>query len=227
MNALIIGASRGLGYALAAEYLDRGWQVTATVRGARRTDLHELASSSAGRLVIETIDITAPGQIAALHHRLAHTTFDLLFVNAGVTNGPAETVADVSTDTFVRLMVTNALSPMRVVEALQDLVAPKGTIAVMSSGQGSVANNSKGGFEIYRASKSALNQLMRSFAARHADDPHTLLLIAPGWVQTDLGGSSAPLTIGQSIPGVVDTIEAQTGQGGLQYLDYQGQTVRW
>jgi NAD(P)-dependent dehydrogenase (short-subunit alcohol dehydrogenase family) len=227
MNALIIGASRGLGYALAAEYLDRGWQVTATVRGARRTDLHELASSSAGRLVIETIDITAPGQIAALHHRLAHTTFDLLFVNAGVTNGPAETVADVSTDTFVRLMVTNALSPMRVVEALQDLVAPKGTIAVMSSGQGSVATNSKGGFEIYRASKSALNQLMRSFAARHADDPHTLLLIAPGWVQTDLGGSSAPLTIGQSIPGVVDTIEAQTGHGGLQYLDYQGQTVRW
>jgi NAD(P)-dependent dehydrogenase (short-subunit alcohol dehydrogenase family) len=227
MNALIIGASRGLGYALAAEYLDRGWQVTATVRGARRTDLHELASSSAGRLVIETIDITAPGQIAALHHRLAPTTFDLLFVNAGVTNGPAETVADVSTDTFVRLMVTNALSPMRVVEALQDLVAPKGTIAVMSSGQGSVANNSKGGFEIYRASKSALNQLIRSFAARHADDPHTLLLIAPGWVQTDLGGSSAPLTIGQSIPGVVDTIEAQTGQGGLQYLDYQGQTVRW
>jgi NAD(P)-dependent dehydrogenase (short-subunit alcohol dehydrogenase family) len=227
MNALIIGASRGLGYALAAEYLARGWQVTATVRGARRTDLHELASSSAGRLVIETIDITAPGQIAALHHRLAHTTFDLLFVNAGVTNGPEETVADVSTDTFIRLMVTNALSPMRVVEALQDLVAAKGTIAVMSSGQGSVANNSKGGFEIYRASKSALNQLMRSFAARHAGDPHTLLLIAPGWVQTDLGGSSAPLTIGQSIPGVVDTIEAQTGHGGLQYLDYQGQTVRW
>jgi NAD(P)-dependent dehydrogenase (short-subunit alcohol dehydrogenase family) len=124
-------------------------------------------------------------------------------------------------------MVTNALSPMRVVEALQDLVAPKGTIAVMSSGQGSVANNDKGGFEIYRASKSALNQLMRSFAARHAGDAHTLLLMAPGWVQTDLGGPAAPLTIGQSIPRVVDTIEAQAGQGGLQYLDYQGRTVRW
>ena len=67
---------------------------------------------------------------------------------------------------------------------------------------------------------------MRSFAARHAGDPHTLLLMAPGWVQTGLGGP-APLTIGQSIPGVVDTIEAQAGQGGLQYLDYQGQTVRW
>jgi NAD(P)-dependent dehydrogenase (short-subunit alcohol dehydrogenase family) len=226
-TVLIIGASRGLGYALAAEYLARGWQVTATVRGAGRTGLPDLAASSAGRLVLETVDITVPEQVAALHERLAKTTFDLLFVNAGVTNGPGETVADVPTDTFVHLMVTNALSPMRVVETLQDLVAPDGTIAVMSSGQGSIANNTKGGFEVYRASKSALNQLMRSFAARHAGDPHTLLLIAPGWVQTDLGGPAAPLTIDQSIPSVVDTIEAQAGQGGLQYLDYRGQTVSW
>jgi NAD(P)-dependent dehydrogenase (short-subunit alcohol dehydrogenase family) len=226
-TALIIGASRGLGYALAAEYLARDWQVTATVRGARPTDLHDLASKSDGRLVIETVDITAPDEVTALHDRLAQETFDLLFVNAGVTNGPDETVADVSTDTFVRLMVTNALSPMRVIEALQDLVPPHGTIGVMSSRQGSIAHNEKGGFEIYRASKSALNQLMRSFAARHADDPRTLLLITPGWVQTGLGGPGAPLTIDQSIPGVVDTIEAQAGQGGLQFLDYQGQTVRW
>ena len=226
-NVLIIGASRGLGYALAAEYLSRGWRVTATVRGAGPTQLHDLAESSGGRLIVETVDITVPEQVAALHERLAQETFDLLFVNAGVTNGLEETVADVATDTFVRLMVTNALSPVRVVEALQDLVTPKGTIAVMSSGQGSVANNNRGGFEIYRASKSALNQLMRSFAARHAGDPHTLLLIAPGWVQTDLGGPGAPLTIDQSIPGVADTIEAQAGRGGLQYLDYRGQTVAW
>src|SRR5580700_1506361 len=196
-TALIIGASRGLGYALAAEYLARGWQVTATVRGARRTGLHDLAGSAAGRLVVETVDITVPGEVAALHDRLAQATFDLLFVNAGVTNGPEETIASVSTDTFIRLMVTNALSPMRVIETLQDLVAPHGTIAVMSSGQGSIANNDRGGFEVYRASKSALNQLMRSFAARHAGDPRTLLLMAPGWVQTDLGGPGAPLTIGQ------------------------------
>jgi len=226
-SALIIGASRGLGYGLAAEYLDRGWQVTATVRGAGRTGLHDLAESSGGRLIVENADITVPEEVAALHDRLAGEKLDLLFVNAGVTNGPQETVADVSTETFVRLMVTNALSPMRVIEALQDLVAPDGTIGVMSSGQGSVANNDKGGFEVYRASKSALNQLMRSFAARHAGDPRTLLLIAPGWVQTGLGGAAAPLTIDQSVPGVVDTIQAQAGQGGLQYLDYRGQTVRW
>src|ERR1700684_740193 len=93
-NALIIGASRGLGYALAAEYLSRGWQVTATVRGTG-TQLHDLAASSAGRLIVETVDITVPEQVAALHERLAREPFDLLCVNAGVTNGPEETVADV------------------------------------------------------------------------------------------------------------------------------------
>lgn len=226
-TALIIGASRGLGCALAAEYLARGWRVTATARGTGRTQLHELADPSDGRLIVERVDITVPDQVAALHDRLAQTTFDLLFVNAGTTNDSEETVADVSTDTFVRLMVTNALSPMRVVEALQDLVAADGTVGVMSSGQGSVANNERGGFEIYRASKSALNQLMRSFAARHGSNPRTLLLMAPGWVQTDLGGPHARLTIDQSIPGVVNTIDNQAGKGGLHYLDHHGQTVAW
>ena len=125
-------------------------------------------------------------------------------------------------------MVTNALGPMRVVESFQDLVATGGTIAVMSSGQGSIANNERGGFEIYRASKSALNQLMRSYAARHREDPRTLLLLlAPGWVQTDLGGSGAALTVEQVIPSLVTTLDAQRGRTGLHYLDYKGRTVAW
>ncbi|MGW7532973.1 SDR family NAD(P)-dependent oxidoreductase [Amycolatopsis sp. NPDC054798] len=224
-KALIIGASRGLGYALAAEFLGRGWQVTATERTP--SALHELARSSDGRLTVETVDITVPEQVTALRERLGR--FDLLFVNAGTnyTTDPSATFADVSTEDFARVMVTNALSPMRVVETLQDLVPETGTIGVMSSGQGSVADNTNGGFEVYRASKSALNQLMRSFAARHADGPRTLLLMAPGWVKTDLGGPRARLTIGESIPGVADTIEAWAGKGGLHYLDRQGQTVNW
>ncbi|MCG3750245.1 SDR family NAD(P)-dependent oxidoreductase [Amycolatopsis sp. Poz14] len=224
-SALIIGASRGLGYALAAEFLRRGWQVTATERTP--SALHELAKSAEGRLTVETVDITVPEQVAALRARLGR--FDLLFVNAGTnyTTDPSATFADVSTEDFTQVMVTNALSPMRVVETLHDLVPSTGTIGVMSSGQGSVSGNTNGGFEVYRASKSALNQLMRSFAARHADDPRTLLLMAPGWVKTDLGGPSARLTVDESIPGVADTIEAWAGKGGLHYLDRQGQTVNW
>jgi NAD(P)-dependent dehydrogenase (short-subunit alcohol dehydrogenase family) len=124
-------------------------------------------------------------------------------------------------------MVTNALSPMRVIESLGDLVDPQGTIAIMSSGQGSIANNENGSFEIYRASKSALNQLMRSYAARHRDDSRTLLLVAPGWVKTELGGPNARLTIEESVPNLVTTVDAQRGKAGLQYLDYLGRTVAW
>jgi NAD(P)-dependent dehydrogenase (short-subunit alcohol dehydrogenase family) len=224
--ALLIGASRGLGLALAAEYVARGWQVTATVRGAGRTELHDLAESSDGRLTVEEVDIAVPEQVAALRERVADRAFDLLFVNAAISNGDVE-VTGVSTETFNRVMVTNALSPVRVVEAFQNVVTPAGTIGVMSSRQGSITLNDNAGYEVYRASKSALNQLMRSFAARHVDDPRTLLLISPGWVRTELGGPSAPLTIDESVPGVVDTIEKHAGEGGLRFLDYRDQTVPW
>ncbi|MFE7440905.1 SDR family NAD(P)-dependent oxidoreductase [Streptomyces chartreusis] len=225
-TALIIGASRGLGRAMVAEYLQRGWRVVATVRGNHPGDLRDLAAASQGELLVEELDINLPEQVADLRARLAGDPIDLLFVNAGVTNGDFE-ISEVSTETFNEVMVTNALSPMRVVEALQDLVPHSGTIGVMSSHQGSVALNNNAGYEVYRASKSALNQLMRSFAARHADDPRTLLLLAPGWVRTALGGPNAALSIDESVPKVVDTIEKEAGNGGLRFVDYRGNTVPW
>jgi NAD(P)-dependent dehydrogenase (short-subunit alcohol dehydrogenase family) len=224
---LLIGASRGLGYALAQEYLKRGWKVVATERSASASNLHKLAQTSDGCLEIETVDIVCPDQVSALRTRLASRKFDMLFVNAGVKNDDHETIADVSTDEFVRVMITNALSPMRVIEVLRDVVLPQGTIGIMSSGQGSITNNENGNYEVYRGSKAALNMLMRSFAARHAEDARTLLLMAPGWVRTDMGGSQARLTIEESIPNLANTMDAQAGKAGLQYLDYLGRRVPW
>jgi NAD(P)-dependent dehydrogenase (short-subunit alcohol dehydrogenase family) len=224
---LLIGASRGLGLALAEEYLRRGWHVVATERVSATSKLHGLLPAAGDRLEIETVDMIYPDQVAGLRARLASRKFDMLFVNAGVTNDDRETIADVSTDEFIRVMITNALSPMRVVETLQDLVLPRGTIGIMSSGQGSIANNENGNHEVYRASKAALNMFMRSFAARHAGDPRTLLLMAPGWVRTDLGGPQARLSIEESIPNLANTMDAQAGKAGLQYLDYLGRKVPW
>jgi NAD(P)-dependent dehydrogenase (short-subunit alcohol dehydrogenase family) len=222
---LLIGASRGLGFALAEEYVKRGWHVVATERNRTTSKLHDLLGSAKDRLEIETVDINYPDQVAALRARLASRKFDMLFVNPGV--GDRAMIGDVSTDEFIRVMVTNALSPLRVVESLQDLVLPTGTIGIMSSGQGSITNNENGIHDVYRTSKAALNMLMRSFAARHAGDPRTLLLMAPGWVRTDLGGPQGRLSIEESIPNLANTMDAQAGTAGLQYLDYLGRKVPW
>jgi NAD(P)-dependent dehydrogenase (short-subunit alcohol dehydrogenase family) len=145
-SALVVGASRGLGWGLARELVQQGWRVVGTVRDARRPSrLHELKAACGHTLTLEQVDITRPGDIESLRTRLTGARFDLLFVVAGISNDIQETIGDVSTEEFVRVLVTNALSPLRVVEALIELVTPTGQIAVMSSELGSVADNTDGG----------------------------------------------------------------------------------
>jgi NAD(P)-dependent dehydrogenase (short-subunit alcohol dehydrogenase family) len=201
---LIIGASRGLGLALAREWLSRGWTVIATARSAgQAAGLQETAATSDGRLTIEQLEMTDVAAVKALRERLSGRELDLVFVNAGVANGP------------------------RIIEELGDLVRPGGTIAIMSSSMGSVALNETGGWEVYRASKAALNTLMRSYAVRHARDGRSLALVDPGWVRTDMGGSDASISVEESIPGVADALAARRGQPGLRYFNYKGETVPW
>ncbi|QUQ66916.1 SDR family NAD(P)-dependent oxidoreductase [Kutzneria sp. CA-103260] len=218
--ALVIGASRGLGLVLVDELARRGWQVIATTRqpgGQLRVD---------ASVEVESLEMTSPEQVAALRSRLAGRRLDLLFVNAAIDRGDLP-IDQVPTGMFTEVMITNALSPLRAVEALRDLVVPGGTVAVMSSEQGSISLNTGGGYELYKASKAALNQLMRSYATRHAHDGHTKLLIDPGHNQTELGGPDAPLNPSESIPAVVDVLEAQAGAPGLQFLDRHGKSVPW
>ncbi len=226
---LLIGASRGLGHAMAAEFLKKGWNVVGTVRGGgNRTLLHDLANEYQGRVEIEILDICEPDQLAALHDRLSGRVFDMLFVNAGTNNQhPTETIGEVSTDDFVHVMMTNSLSPMRVVESLEHYVSATGTIGVMSSGRGSISNNESGAEELYRGSKAALNMFMRSFAARHSETSRAMVLMAPGWVRTALGGPDARLSIEESVPSLVNVLLSKQGARGLHYVDYLGRTVPW
>ena len=227
-SVLLVGASRGLGHAMADEFVKRGWKVVGTVRGNSRTELHDLADQHPDQLTVESVDITVPDQLIALRERLAPHRFEVLFVNAGTENRNAEdTIFDVSTEEFVHVMVTNALSPMRAIETFEGLVSESGLIGVMSSGQGSVASNEKGGHELYRGSKAALNMFMRSYAARHAGSPRSLLLMAPGWIRTALGGANAPFSMEETIPDIVNVVIKQQGEPGLRYLDRKGNAVPW
>lgn len=226
-SILIVGASRGLGYAMAAEFAGRGWRVVGTVRAAG-TPLHSLAAERHDTVEIETLDMTDHDQILAVRDRLSGRQFDIVFINGGIANRtPEATMAGVSTEEFVHVMVTNVLGVMRAVEAFGSLTRPDGVIGVMSSGQGSIANNANGVNDVYRASKAALNQSMSSYAARHADEGHALVLMAPGWIRTELGGSNAPFGVEEALPQIVDVLIAQQGAAGLRYLDRNGRTVPW
>ncbi|KAJ2978762.1 hypothetical protein NQ176_g3638 [Zarea fungicola] len=247
---LIIGASRGIGRAMAAEFLKKDWNVIGTVRGEKRTLLHDLAdshrrqqgdSSSGGgsSLTIKQLDMCAEDQIARLRADLeqSNAALDMLFINAGTTNkDPTQHIGQVSTQEFIDVMVTNALSPMRVLESLQGFVrSPSGLLGIMSSGQGSLENNVAGQREVYRGTKAALNMYMKSFAAREmrkeqqeqGQGPRAMVLMAPGWIKTELGGAGARLTLEETIPSLVNVLLEKRARPGLEYLDYQGKTVPW
>ena len=224
-TALVVGASRGLGLALAAEWLDRGWRVIATQRGPSPA-LDGLARRFPDRLVIETVDIAEAEAVRALRERLGGRRLDVVFVNAGIARSIEATPADAPEAAFLDMMLVNALSPVRAAEILRDLVPAGGTIAIMTSELGSIAQ-ARDGWQLYSASKAALNMLMKKYAARHGADGHALLLVAPGWVRTEMGGSDAALSVEESIPRVVDALEANRGRPGLRYIDRFGEPLPW
>jgi NAD(P)-dependent dehydrogenase (short-subunit alcohol dehydrogenase family) len=218
-TALIIGASRGLGFALAEELWKREWDVIATVRAVSALKARE-------RLRVEMLDMTDWRTVESFATRLKNIQLDLLFVNAGVLRERDTPIGKVEPNTFSEIMLTNAYAPLRLIDTLDGNAALGATIAVMSSGLGSIARNETGGWEIYRMSKAALAMGLRSLEAR-ATAPRTWLAVTPGWVQTDMGGDEAPLMIEESIPPLVDMLEARHQTGGVHFVTHQNTAMEW
>ncbi|HYZ63629.1 MAG TPA: SDR family NAD(P)-dependent oxidoreductase, partial [Acetobacteraceae bacterium] len=155
-NALILGASRGLGLGLATELVRRKWSVTGTVRKEEdRAGLEEAGAKSA------MADITDHDSLCTLRSQVGR--LDLLFVNAGISE-PAD-FGIIDEDGIGHLFMTNAVAPVRAVLTLKERLAPDGTIAFMSSRMGSVSLTMSGNKAMYRASKAALNTLTRGVLA--------------------------------------------------------------
>jgi len=216
-TAFVIGASRGLGLGLVRELAGRGWTVTGTVRSAADRAAVEAAGASAA-----IADITDPVAIAAL----PAAPLDLLFISAGMLGPAHQDAGQATADEVGALFLTNALAPVAAARILLDRVAPGGVLAFMTSTMGSVAGNSSGDMELYRASKAALNSLTRSMVAK-LGRPLTVLSLHPGWVRTDMGGGSADLDVETSVRGLVDVILARRGTPGSAFLDYSGAELPW
>jgi NAD(P)-dependent dehydrogenase (short-subunit alcohol dehydrogenase family) len=226
-TTLILGANRGIGLGLVRELLARGDSVIATARNPAQA--HELAGlAETARLRLETADILDPGSIRALPARLAGITLDRLVLNAGIFGPSHQDPALASDAECAALMATNAFGPIRAARALAPLVAnDHGVIAFISSALGSVALNTVGGSELYRASKAALNSLARSLATELRGRGITVLSLSPGWVRTEMGGDRAPLSVETSTRGLAEVLVKRAGTGENLFLDYAGNSLAW
>ncbi len=227
--ALVVGASRGIGLGLVKELAGRGWQVIATRRSASSDKgLEDFAKASGGQVRMESVDIEDPASIDALAGRLKGQPLDLVFVNAGI-SGSHSPAAKMGREEVAQVFMTNSVGPVHVAEVLKDQVRDGGTIAVMTSGLGSVASDFHfgGGANLYSASKAALNKLTRGFAATLGDRKITVLNVSPGFVRTDMGGPDAWISVEESSKGVIDLVEAKAGTGQHGFYGHDGATIPW
>jgi NAD(P)-dependent dehydrogenase (short-subunit alcohol dehydrogenase family) len=220
---VVTGANRGIGLAFARELSARGDLVIATARHpAKATELAALS------VRVEPLDVADMEGVAALRRRLAGQPIDVLINNAGIGKaGPG--IEQLPMDDLESHFRVNAIGPVALTRALLPNLraARRRTVVNLSSGLGSISGNKDGGWYAYRASKAALNQLTRTMAAELAGESFICISISPGWVQTDMGGSGATLSPGQSVAAMLKVIDRLRPADTGRFLDHRGKDVPW
>ena len=229
-SALITGANRGLGLEFARQYLADGWQVYAACRDpSSASELRRLADTSDHKLRILALDVTDPASVKAAAAELDGQAIDLLLNNAGVGGARGQTIGNIDYEAWAKVLDVNTLGPMRVSEAFVDHVArsERKLIVTLTSGMGSLADNTSGGSIAYRSSKAAVNMVMRSLAIDLAPRGITCVVVNPGWVQTDMGGPHATMTPAESVTRLRRLIETLGPAQSGKFFNYDGREYPW
>ncbi|WP_285424981.1 MULTISPECIES: SDR family oxidoreductase [unclassified Pseudomonas] len=223
-TALIIGASRGLGLGLVKRLTEQGWDVTATVRDP----LHSDALKAVPGVHVQTLDMDEQSSLEVLTHNLKDQTYDLLFVNAGISGPKHDNPTDATAGELGQLFLTNAVAPIRLAKRFVNHIRPEtGVIAFMSSVLGSVTMPDAPEMALYKASKAALNSMTNTFVTQLGENKPTVLSMHPGWVRTDMGGEGADIDVQTSVNGMVEQLERFAGKGGHHFVNYKGETIPW
>jgi NAD(P)-dependent dehydrogenase (short-subunit alcohol dehydrogenase family) len=227
---LITGANRGLGFEFARQYLAEGDTVIAACRkpGAARS-LQHLERDSKGALTLTELDVADATSVKRAAARVQAPAIDILINSAGLLGERGQTIGSIDYNEWMRILDVNLLGPMRVCEAFLDRVArsERRLIVTLTSGMGSLADNTSGGSIAYRTSKAAVNMAMRTAAIDLEPRGLTCIVINPGWVKTDMGGPNAKLSPEQSV-GAMRRVIAKLGpHGSGRFYNYDGREFPW
>ena len=223
-TVLITGANRGIGLALAQHFGDAGFEVIGTARNPDRAA--ELKESGA-QLV--QLDVTDQASVDAMAKSLAGQPIDILINNAGVKGKDSKDMASLDVDNIEWILNVNTLGPVRVMKALFPNVqsGQRKTIVNISSTMGSIERNTWGCCAGYRASKTALNSINKTFAVDLGEQGVTFVVMHPGYVQTDMNDGSGNISTDQSAAGLMNVITSLDVSDNGKFYDWQGKELPW
>lgn len=227
---LITGANRGLGLEFTRQYLAEGYAVIAACRNPLAAPaLEELGRTARGALSVIEVDVADTASVKRAAARVPAPMIDILVNCAGIFGTRGEALGSLDYDAWRAVLEVNLLGPARMCEAFLDQLArsDRRLIVTITSGLGSLADNSTGGYIPYRTSKAAVNMLMRSAAIDLKPRGVTCVVVNPGWVKTDMGGPNAQLSPEESVGAMRRLIAKLRPHDSGRFYNYDGREYPW
>ena len=226
---LITGANRGIGLTLTERFAGDGWRVLACCRGPEQaSDLAALRQSWPA-IDVHALDVTDYLRMSELAESLRAQPIDILLSNAGIYGPRGMPFGEVTAEGWREVFEVNTIAPLMLAQAFAGSVAQseRKLIAVISSKMGSIADNQSGGSYIYRTSKAAVNQVVKSMSVDLAEQGISVITLHPGWVRTDMGGANAEISAAESVDGLARILQSAGPAQSGQFFNYTGDVIPW
>jgi len=221
-SVVITGANRGIGLELTKQLLEKGNKVYATYR----TSLGGLESIKNPLLKTHKMDVRDQNAISELVD-LVDDEINILINNAGVADGRWQSISEIDMKHALEVIEVNSIAPVLVTQKFQNKLKHNSTVVMMSSLMGSISDCMSGKSYAYRASKTALNMFSVAMKNELKEQGVSILIMHPGWVETDMGGPNAPLSVEQSVSGIIQRINEQDLSMSGRYVEYDGTPIEW